>query len=140
MAEAKGGCSCVRRSCGREVQAERALDVAYRFLGRWEDVFTRGARQELAHETAVVAMGRRHTLRDPNKFPAFVRTIARRLRSQAARASLSRGQVSIDRDDSVREQLVEPEPATVLLRVRDVQVDLCCCCTGSLLLLTCSVT
>ena len=53
------------RECASDgAAAGQALDVAYRFLGRWSDGFTRSARDELAHEAAILALDRRHTLRD----------------------------------------------------------------------------
>lgn len=115
-------------SAGSEDRAENgvageALRVAYGFLGRWQDGFTRSARDELAHEAALVALARRHTLRDARKFPAFVRTIARRLRSQAARELLKRGGLSLDWADTVCEGIAEPEPECTLLRVRNTLVE-----------------
>lgn len=106
-----------------EGAAGQALQVAYRFLGRWQDGFTRSARDELAHETALVALDRRHTLRQPDKFPAFVRTIARRLRFQAARETMKPGKLSLDRSDAVSESLVQPEQERILLRVGETLVD-----------------
>ena len=106
-----------------DVAAGQALEVAYRFLGRWHDGFTRSARDELAHEAALLALDRRHTLREPKKFPAFVRTIARRIRSHAARETLKRGDLSLDRADTVSEALAQPEQDSVLLRVRDTLVE-----------------
>ncbi len=104
------------------VNARNALNVAYRFLGRWNDGFTRSARDELAHEAAILALDRRHTLRDARKFPSFVRTIARRMRSYAARTTMRRGEMSIDRDDSVSEQLTASQQNGVPLRVRNTWV------------------
>ncbi|MHC4514906.1 MAG: RNA polymerase sigma factor [Planctomycetota bacterium] len=80
-------------------------------------------RDELAHEAALQALGRRHTLRDARKFPAFVRTIARRLRSHATREALKRGELSIDREDIVREELMQPQRDGTLLRVRNALVE-----------------
>ena len=106
-----------------EATAGSAIQIAYRFLGRWSDGFTRSFRHELAHESAIVAWDRQHTLRDPHKFAAFVRTIARRLRSQAARRSLRRDEVSIHAEDHLWEQLAEQRAERVLLPVRGRQVD-----------------
>lgn len=103
--------------------AGEALRVAYGFLGRWRDGFTRSARDELAHQAALVALARRDMLRDERKFPAFVRTIARRLRSQAARETLERGGLSLDWSDTVCEGIPEPEPECILLRVRNALVE-----------------
>jgi len=106
-----------------DTAAGEALRVAYRFLGRWRDGFTRSSRDELAQQAALLALDRRHTLRDIGKFPAFVRTIARRLRSHATREILKRGGLSLDRADTVSEGLAEPEEECVLLRVRGALVE-----------------
>ena len=106
-----------------DVAAGQALQVAYRFLGRWRDGFTRSARDELASQAALLALDRRHTLRDAGKFPAFVRTIARRMRSHAARETLKRGDLSLDRGDTVSEALAQPEQDRILLRVRNTLVE-----------------
>ena len=111
------------RECASDGAAGQALDVAYRFLGRWSDGFTRGARDELAHEAAILALDRRHTLRDAGKFPAFVRTIARRMRSHAARETMRRGELSIDRDDAVQDELAGPPQDGIQLRVRNTWVE-----------------
>jgi RNA polymerase sigma factor (sigma-70 family) len=63
--------------------ASRALCVARRFLARWTDAHTRNASDDIAQETALAVMERWSTVRDPARFDAFVRTIARRKRSRS---------------------------------------------------------
>ncbi len=122
MANAPAQARVTDGAAGEAMNARNALNVAYRFLGRWSDGFTRSARDELAHEAAILALDRRHTLRDARKFPSFVRTIARRMRSHAARTIVRRGEMSIDRDDSVSEQLIASQQGCVPLRVRNTWV------------------
>lgn len=60
-----------------------AREVARSFLARWQDPLTDSVREDLAQDAAVEAWRRRGQVRDPSRFPAFVRTISRRLRYRA---------------------------------------------------------
>ncbi|MCC7065283.1 MAG: sigma-70 family RNA polymerase sigma factor [Planctomycetes bacterium] len=57
-----------------------ALASARGFLRRFEDLTTRGERDDLVQETACAAWRWAQSARDPSRFEAAVRTIARRAR------------------------------------------------------------
>lgn len=90
-------------------QIEKALGVATSFLSRWRDGFTTANRAELGQDAVVIALWRWHTLRDKDRFEAFVRTIARRRRF-AALTRFARLRVSsLDANASLVDQMASPE-------------------------------
>ena len=64
----------------RESAATIATNLARCFLDRWRDPWTRAARDDCAQETVIRALERLPIMRDETRFPALVRTIARRMR------------------------------------------------------------
>lgn len=67
-----------------------ALVSARRFLSRWSDRVTSNLRDDLVQEAAWEACRRAAQVRDHTRFPAMVRTIARRLRCRALCRALRR--------------------------------------------------
>ena len=63
-----------------ERAAAEATSLARGFLDRWRDPLTRAARDDCAQEAVLRAVQRLPGMRDPARFPALVRTIARRMR------------------------------------------------------------
>ncbi len=80
----------------RNQEAQVALQAAREFLSYWRDDFTRRDLEELSQEAVVSALERRHTLRDASKFPAYVRTVARRVRQRALRQHAKEATRSLD--------------------------------------------
>lgn len=75
-----------------------AHDHAHAFLRRYSDAWTRSHRDDLVQETAIAAWQWAGGMRDPERFWAAVRTIAKRVRYRALR-------------DANREQAVQHELA-----------------------------
>lgn len=94
----------------RRAELADAYAIANDFLDRWEDSFTRSHRDALSQVAALTAVRRWRTLRDKGRFPAFVRTIARRERAHAVRAEVRFRAHSIDADSAIAEQLCHPAP------------------------------
>lgn len=88
---------------------ESALAASRQFLGRWRDVYTRCATDELAQRTVIEVWRGASRLRDPERVDAFARTIARRQRWRALRKRLRVPIESIDDDPDLAELLVAPE-------------------------------
>ncbi len=109
------------RTCGDELAA--AYAIANDFLDRWGDGFTRSHRDALSQLAALTAVRRWSTLRDRGRFPAFVRTIARRERAHAVRAEVRFRAHSIDSDCVLAEQLCHPNPEQTSYSVAGTWVD-----------------
>lgn len=74
----------------REIEAVERLaakgyEVAHAFLNRWDDPATRASRDDCAQEAVFSAIGCYPAMREPSRFPALVRTIARRARYRELR-------------------------------------------------------
>jgi len=69
----------------RERLAARGLAIAFAFLRRWDDPATNSLRDDYAQEAVIAALARLPAMRAPERFPALVRTIARRVRSREMR-------------------------------------------------------
>ena len=97
------------------------------FLARWGDAFTRSERDDLAHDAALVACSRWPAQRDPERFPALVRTISRRLRCRALMQHLRTPVQSLDADPDLFEQLIAEPRTSRTLRVAGRVVPLQWC-------------
>jgi RNA polymerase sigma factor (sigma-70 family) len=95
-------------ACIDDVEAGEVFEIARRFLGRWEDAYTKSHREELSNETVVCALQGRGSVRDRERFPAFVRTIARRKRADGMREHHARLVLSLDTTVELRDQLTVP--------------------------------
>lgn len=110
-----------------ETTAAQALDTARRFLNRWRDRVTRRAADDLAQEAAIEAWRCRASLRQPDRWEAFVRTISRRCRYRALGGGLRLPMVSLDADRDLMEQLTDEERPAVRVSVagRAMSLDWC---------------
>ena len=110
-----------------EGTAARALVIAERFLSRWRDAFTSSGADDLAQEAVLAVLRRRDTVRRPDRFAAFVRTVSRRCRSRALARHLRLQMASLDADLDLAEQLVVDRPRRATLNVagRRVPMDWC---------------
>ncbi len=111
----------------RDRTAARSLGIARHFLSRWRDAFTSSAADDLAQETTLEVLRRRHTIRQAERFEAFVRTIARRYRARALVTHLRVQMTSLDAEGDLHEQLVdEPQlPAQLRIAGRCLPVQWC---------------
>jgi RNA polymerase sigma-70 factor (ECF subfamily) len=107
-----------------ETTAAGALEAARHFLDRWQDPFTRSSADDFAQEAALQAWSRRATLREPTKWGAFVRTIARRCRYRAMIRDARLSVLSLDAEVEDAEELSVPEPSVPELRVAGRRVPL----------------
>lgn len=107
--------------------AAQALGVARRFLGRFNDAFTRSRADDLAQDAAFEAWSRRATLRRLDRWDAFVRTVSRRRRCRAIEEHLRVRVDSLDADPELHEQLIvdEPEQVCASIAERAVPVEWC---------------
>ena len=85
----------------------RAQAHARRFLRRFDDTFTRAECEDLVQESSLAAWRWAAAVREPERFAAAVRTIARRKRYRALREHHRRREES-----AARSQPVSTAPAT----------------------------
>jgi len=96
----------------RHIMWGRAWHEASGYLRKWGDTHTRTAREDLAQDTAVAAVGLLPRLRDRGAFRAIVRTVATRLRARSLRVSERMGAFALDGDLDSCTAPCEPEPVT----------------------------
>lgn len=77
---------------------ESALDHAHRQLRRWDDQFTRTARDDLAQDAALACWRFVRERRDGPPLRSIIRTISRRMRSRALHAARRASLVVADSD------------------------------------------
>jgi RNA polymerase sigma factor (sigma-70 family) len=96
-------------------------------LTRWQDRFTASWADDLAQEAAIEAWRRRDTLRRPEKWSSFVRTIARRRRSRAVMVESRLPLRSLDSEIEQVDQLPAPSrpPERVAVGGRQVPLSWC---------------
>lgn len=109
-----------------ETTAAQALSAARRFLSRWRDERTRSLADDLAQEAAVEAWLGRATLRETNRWEAFVRTICRRCRYRALSRSVRLPQQSLDADEDLLDGVArEPARRHFVVGGRSVSLEWC---------------
>jgi RNA polymerase sigma factor (sigma-70 family) len=77
---------------------EGALHQAHRLLRRWDDQFTRTARDDLAQDAALACWRFVRDRRDGPPLCSIMRTISRRMRSRALHVARRGGQIVADSD------------------------------------------
>ena len=97
-----------------ERELSDATAIASRFLARYRDTLTVTLREDLSQQAAMAALARLPEVRDRQRFPAFVRTVARRKRAEAVRATSRLRVLSIDDDEDARRQVYATESSDVV--------------------------
>ena len=106
-----------------ETTAAQALQAARHFLTRWRDRQTSNSVDDLAQDAVIEAWLRRDTLQRPDRWPAFVRTIARRCRYRTLQTRMRLPTLSLDADTRLGDELVESEFEPHRYRVADEWVS-----------------
>jgi RNA polymerase sigma factor (sigma-70 family) len=85
-----------REAAAIEATAAEVRGIAARFLTRWSDPITVNLVEDLAQVVTLDALASRDRLQEPRCLPAFVRTIARRVRFKALQREHARCEAGAD--------------------------------------------